>query len=130
MHTQGVAAQVASARPARCAKPPADVNFGVALLDSRGNLLGASASSGLPGEVEVPSGTNLREQDLRSYFVGGRPAGRGRCFPLVSATWVQVRGRRVRVGIYMEKGDPAVSLDRLDLDLGAVAALIGSQLVA
>ena len=130
MHSQGVEAQVCSAPRSRCARPAVEAVFGVALVDRHGNLLGASASSGLPGEVEVPAGTNLREQDLRSYFGEGQPTGRGRSFPLVSATWVQVKSTRVRVGIYMERGDPCVNPERLDLDLGAVAAIIGSQVVA
>ncbi len=130
MHSQGVEAPVCGAPRLRCPRPAVQAAFAVALVDRHGNLLGASASSGLPGEVEVPAGTNLRDRDLRSCFGEERPTGRGRSFPLVSATWVQVKSTRVRVGIYMERGDPCVNPERLDLDLGAVAAIIGSQVVA
>jgi len=130
MHTQSIEARVAGTPLVRAPRPPAGPDFGVALVDRHGNLLGASTSAGLPGEVEVPSGTNLREEDLRPYCCGSRCTGRGRSFPLVSATWVQVQSRRLRLGIYMEKGDHPVSAERLDLDLGAVAAIIGAQMVA
>lgn len=129
MHTQGGEARVTGTCPARGLRPPVEAAFGVVLVDRRGNLLGASASAGLPGEVEVPPGANLREQDLRPYCKGDRITGEGRSFPLVSATWVEVKSTRVRVGIYMEAGVPRLSPDGLDLDLGAVAAIIGRQLV-
>ena len=117
-------------RPARSSRVSVDAAFGVALVDRLGNLLGASTSAGLPGEVAVPPGTNLREHDLRPYCETASCSAGARSFPLVSATWVQVKSRKVRVGIYMEKGDPCVSAESLDLDLGAVAALLSAQLVA
>ncbi len=103
----------------------AESAFGVVLLDQHGNLLGASTAGSLPGEVETPPGVDLRKQDLRSYL-GCRFLG-GRRFPLVSATWVQVRGERVRAGIYMESGDSRVSSERLEPDLGSIAAILSGQ---
>jgi len=102
----------------------------MALVDRQGNLLGAGTATGLAGEVEVPLGMDLRKEDLRSYFAGGLEGARGRRFPLVSATWVQVKSKRVRVGIYMEAGEWLVSPERLDLDLGRIAAILSSQVVA
>ena len=104
--------------------------FGVALVDRRGNLLGAGTAGALAGEVEVPPNTDLRREDLRSYFSGDRGGTGGRRFPLVSATWVQVKSRRVRVGVYMELGEPLVNPDRLELDLGRIAAILSNQVVA
>ena len=52
----------------------------------------------------MPLGLNLRTHDLRSYLGEDRGFLRPRRFPLVSATWVQVKSRRVRVGIYVESG--------------------------
>ena len=104
--------------------------FGVALVDRQGNLLGAGTASGLAGEVEVPHGIDLRKEDLRSCLDGDLGGARGRRFPLVSATWVQVKSKRVRVGIYMETGECLVSPERLDLDLGRVAAILSNQVVA
>ena len=124
-----VQAHVVQAPASRWARRTVEPAFGVALVDRRGNLLGASTSSTLPGEVGVPLGMNLREEDLRSYFSGSQGGARERRFPLVSATWVQVKSKRVRVGIYMEKGEWLVSPERLDLDLAAVAAILSSQVV-
>jgi hypothetical protein len=104
---------------------PAEPVYGVVLLDSHGGLLGASTSGSLPGEVETPSGVDLRKQDLRSYL-GCRFLG-GRRFPLVSATWVQVKGERVRAGIYMESGGRHVSSEGLEPDLGSIAAILSGQ---
>ncbi len=104
--------------------------FGVALIDRQGNLLGAGTAGGLAGEVEVPVGVDLRKEDLRSYFQAGLDGAGGRRFPLVSATWVQVKSKQVRVGIYMETGERLVSPERLDLDLGRIAAILSGQLVA
>jgi len=129
MDRQVVDAQVVQAPASRLARRTTEPAFGVALVDRRGNLLGASTASGLPGEVEVPLGMNLREEDLRSYCGGGRCDARGRSFPLVSATWVQVKSQRVRVGIYMEKGEWLVSPERLDPDLVAIAAILSGQVV-
>ena len=103
--------------------------YGVALLDRRGGLLGASTASSLPGEVAMPLGLNLRTHDLRSYLGEDRGFLRPRRFPLVSAAWVQVKSRRVRVGIYMESGVSCVSSDRLDPDLGSIAAILSAQVV-
>jgi hypothetical protein len=109
---------------------PTETVFGMALVDRNGNLLGAGAASGLAGEVEVPLGVDLRRADLSRYFDGDLDGARGRRFPLVSATWVQVKSKRVRVGIYMERGDRPVNPERLDLDLGRIAAILGNQVVA
>ena len=104
--------------------------FGVALIDGRGNLLGAGTAGDLAGEVEIPPGVDPRKDDLNSFLGEGLDAAGGRRFPLVSATWVQVRSRRVRVGIYMESGECLVNPERLDLDLGRVAAILSNQVVA
>jgi hypothetical protein len=109
------------------ASGPAEPVYGVALLDSHGGLLGASTATSLPGEVAMPLGLNLRTHDLRSYLGEDRGFLRPRRFPLVSATWVQVKSKRVRVGIYMETGDSPVSADRLDPDLGSIAAILSAQ---
>lgn len=101
--------------------------YGVALLDRRGSLLGACSAANLPGEVAMPLGLNLRTHDLRSYLGEDRGFHRPRHFPLVSATWVQVKGRRVRVGIYMESGSSQVSADIVEPDLGSIAAILSSQ---
>ena len=101
--------------------------YGVALLDRRGGLLGASTASSLPGEVAMPLGLNLRTHDLRSYLGEDRGFLRPRRFPLVSATWVEVRSKRVRVGIYMETGGPQMSSDVLDPDMGSIAAILSAQ---
>ena len=111
------------------ARGPAEPVYGVALLDCHGGLLGASTATSLPGEVEMPLGVNLRTHDLRSYLAEDRGFLRPRRFPLVSATWVQVKSKRVRVGIYMESGDSHVSADRLDPDLGSIAAILSAQVV-
>ncbi len=76
--------------------------YGVVLLDRHGGLLGACGAVDLPGEVTMPLGLNLRTHDLRSYLGEDRGFFRPRRFPLVSAAWVQVKGRPVRVGIYVE----------------------------
>jgi hypothetical protein len=101
--------------------------YAVALLDRQGNLLGACTATSLPGEVEMPLGVNLRTHDLRSYLSQDRGFFRPRLFPLVSASWVQVDSRRVRVGIYVESGDRRVSTDRLEPDLGSIAAILSAQ---
>lgn len=111
-------------RPAKLVTQPA---YGIALLDRQGNLLGASAASDLPGEVGMPLGVDLRTQDLRRYLAGGRPLVRGRRFSLVSAAWVQVRTKRVRVGMYMEQGGATVSSERLEPDTGSIVAILSSQ---
>ena len=103
--------------------------YGVALLDRRGCLLGASTAGSLPGEVQMPPGLNLRKQDLRSYLAENRAYLGGRRFPLVSAVWVHVKSKRVRVGIYMESGDHHVSLELLEPDLGVIAAILSAQVV-
>jgi len=79
-------------------KPPAEPVYGVVLLDGRGCLVGAGAAASLPGEVEMPPGVDLRTQDLRGYLSEERRYLGGRRFPLVSATWVSVKSRRVRWG--------------------------------
>jgi hypothetical protein len=78
----------------------------------------------------VPPDIDLRREDLSSYLDGGLDGAGGRRFPLVSATWVQVRSKRVRVGIYMESGDWLVNPERVELDLGRVAAILSTQGVA
>jgi len=110
----------------------ADPVFAVTLFDCRGNLLGGSVVASLPGDVEVPRGINLRVEDLRPYFDDSRRQLRGRLFSLISAIWLGVRGERVRVGIYMERGPGRISFDVLDLDrdLPAMAAILESQVVA
>jgi hypothetical protein len=117
---QGVAAP-----PRRLGSEPA---YGVVLLDRRGCLLGASTAGSLPGEVAMPLGLNLRTHDLRSYLDEDRGFHRPRRFPLVSATWLQVKGRRLRIGLYMETGGPHPSPDLLEPDLGAIAAILSGQL--
>jgi hypothetical protein len=109
-------------------KRSAEPLYGVVLLDRLGSLLGASTAAGLPGEVAMPLGLNLRTHDLRSYLGEDRGFHRPRRFPLVSAAWVQVKGKRVRLGIYMEAGGPQVSSDRIDPDLGSIAAILSSQM--
>jgi hypothetical protein len=101
----------------------------VALLDRRGDLLGACHAAHLPGEVAMPLGLNLRTHDLRSYLAEDRGFHRPRRFPLMSATWVQVKDRRVRVGIYMEQGGPVCGADALEPDLGSIAAILSGQLI-
>ena len=101
--------------------------YGVVLLDRHGSLLGASTATSLPGEVAVPLGLNLRTHDLRSYLDEDRGFLRPRRFPLVSATWVQVKSKRVRVGIYMESGGLHVSSDVLEPDLGSIVAILSAQ---
>ncbi len=122
-------APVVEAPASRWARRTPEPVFGVALVDRLGNLLGAGTARSLAGEVEVPLGMDLRKEDLRSYFDGGAGGTKGRRFPLVSATWVQVKSKRVRVGIYMEMGECCVSPERLDLDLGRIAAILSSQIV-
>lgn len=105
-----------------------DPEYGVVLLDRGGDLLGACHAAELPGEVTMPLGLNLRTHDLRSYLGEDRGFHRPRRFPLVSATWVHVKGRRVRIGIYMEQGGPTVSPDLVEPDLGSIAAILSGQL--
>ena len=81
MNSQGVEAPVCGAPHLRCPRPAVQAAFAVALVDRHGNLLGASASSGLPGEVEVPADTSLRDRDLRSVSVKNGPRAGGRVFP-------------------------------------------------
>jgi hypothetical protein len=116
-----------SLRTPRMAALTADPVFAVTLFDCQGNLLGGSTVASLPGHVEVPRGINLRVQDLHPYLDGSSGDWRGRAFSLVSATWLRVRGERVRVGIYMENGPGQMSLDYLQLDLAAMAAILESQ---
>lgn len=110
-------------------KAPAEPVYGVVLLDRQGGLLGASTAVGLPGEVAMPPGVNLRTHDLRSYLGEDRGFLRPRRFVLMSATWVQVKSERVRVGIYVEAGGPHVSSDVLEPDLGSIAAILSAQIV-
>ena len=104
--------------------------FGVALVDCQGNLLGVGKAGDLAGEVGVPPGVDPRKDDLSSYLGLDLCGAGGRRFPLVSATWVEVTSRRVRVGIYMETGERLVSPERLDLDVGRIAAILSSQGIA
>jgi hypothetical protein len=113
---------------ARAAGRPADPTYAVALLDRQGNLLGACTAKNLPGEVEMPLGVNLRTHDLRAYLAEDRGFFRPRLFPLVSASWILVDSKQVRVGIYMESGDRRVSADGLEPDLGSIAAILSTQL--
>jgi hypothetical protein len=101
--------------------------YGVVLLDRHGCLLGASTATSLPGEVAMPPGLNLRTHDLRSYLDEDRGFMRPRRFPLVSATWVQVKSKRVRVGIYMEAGGPHASSDVIEPDQGSIVAILSAQ---
>ena len=109
------------------ARGPAEPVYGVALLDRHGGLLGASTATSLPGEVAMPLGVNLRTHDLRSYLGEDRGFLRPRRFPLVSATWVQVKSKRVRVGIYMEAGGTPISSDVIDPDMGSIVAILSAQ---
>lgn len=102
--------------------------YGVVLLDRQGSFLGACSTASLPGEVAMPLGLNLRTHDLRSYLGEDRGFHRPRRFALMSATWLQVKGRRVRVGIYMEAGGPHVSADIIEPDIGSIAAILSGQL--
>jgi hypothetical protein len=111
----------------RMARRGADPVFAVILFDCQGNLLGGSTVASLPGHIEVPRGINLRVQDLHPYLDGSPGDWRGRAFSLVSATWLRVKGERVRVGMYMENGPGQTSLDSLQLDLAAMAAILESQ---
>jgi hypothetical protein len=106
---------------------PVEPLYGVALLDRHGGLLGAGATASLPGEVEVPPGVDLRARDVRCYLGEDRGHLGGRRFPLVSATWVSVKSKRVRIGIYMESGERHITPDQLDPDLGAIAAILSAQ---
>jgi hypothetical protein len=115
-----------SARPAPHRSEP---TYAVALIDRQGNLLGACTAKNLPGEVEMPLGVNLRTHDLRSYLGEDRGFFRPRLFPLVSASWIQVESKRVRVGIYQESGDRRANGDGLEPDLGSIAAILSNQLV-
>lgn len=108
---------------------PAEPTYGIVLLDEQGNLLGASTAGSLPGEVEMPLGVNLRTHDLRAYLGQDRGFVRPRRFPLVSATWVQVKSRRVRVGIYMECGERQADPERIEPDLGPITAILSAQVV-
>ncbi len=106
---------------------PVEPVYGVVLLDGYGSLLGASTAGSLPGEVQMPPGVNLRKQDLRSYLRDDRGFVGGRRFSLASAAWVQVKSRRVRVGIYMESGERHVSPELLEPDFGSIAAILSAQ---
>jgi hypothetical protein len=112
---------------ARPLKAPAEPTYGIVLLDQQGNLLGASTAAGLPGEVEMPLGVNLRTHDLRAYLSQDRGFIRPRRFPLVSAVWVQVKSRRVRVGIYVESGGCSVDPEMIEPDLGSITAILSTQ---
>jgi hypothetical protein len=114
--------------PARAINHPPEPAYAVALLDRQGNLLGACTAKSLPGEVEMPLGVNLRTHDLRSYLGEDRGFFRPRSFPLVSASWIQVESRRVRVGIYMESGGRRTNGDVFEPDLGSIAAILSTQL--
>jgi hypothetical protein len=114
----------------RPVSPIAEPVFAAALVDRHGNLLGAGPASRLQGEVEVPPGLNLRKEDLRYFFDGGAAGARARRFPLVSATWLQVKGKRVRLGVYMELGDAIVTAEGLDLDVASITAILSGQMVA
>jgi hypothetical protein len=129
VHSRVVPPEVAHGALQRSPLAAVQPAYGAVLLDRKGNLLGASVASGLSGEVEVPLGMNLRRHDLRCYFAVDRPPCSGRRFSLVSATWIQVRGRRVRVGIYMEAGESSVSCEGLELDAGPIVAILSNQLV-
>ena len=119
--------------PVRQGVPPPPVKsstepvYGVVLLDRQGSLLGASTATSLPGEVAMPPGLNLRTHDLRSYLDEDRGFMRPRRFPLVSATWVQVKSKQVRVGIYMEAGGSQASSDLVEPDQGSIAAILSAQ---
>jgi len=108
---------------------PDPATYGVALLDRHGSLLGACSVASLPGEVAMPLGLNLRTHDLRSYLGEDRGFHRPRRFPLVSAVWMQVKDRRVRVGIYVESGGSQVSAEAIEPDLASVAAILSGQLI-
>jgi hypothetical protein len=102
--------------------------FAVALLDRRANLLGASMASALPGEIELPAGINLREADLRPYLKAHLRGPQGRTFPLVSATWLRVKGRPIRLGVYGEEAKESARWEQLDLDLSAITAILEAQI--
>jgi hypothetical protein len=102
--------------------------YAVVLLDRHGSLLGACTAGSLPGEVEMPSGVDLRKQDLRCYLSDDRGYAGGKRFPLVSAAWVQVKSKRVRVGIYVEPGVRRATSELLEPDFGSVAAILSTQM--
>lgn len=116
--------QGALGSPLKC---PAEPLYGVALLDRHGGLLGAGATTTLPGEVQVPPGVDLRTRDVRCYLGEDRGHLGGRRFPLVSATWVSVKSRRMRIGIYMESGERHITPELVDPDLGVIAAILSAQ---
>ena len=102
--------------------------FAVALLDRDENLLGASLAQGLPGEIALPTDIRLRDSDLRPYLAGGLGGVGRRTFSLVSATWLGVRGRQVRLGVYVEGAEEAPRWEQLNLDLSAVTAILETQI--
>ncbi len=112
---------------AQSLKSPAEPVYAVVLLDRFGRLLGASTATGLPGEVEVPFGVDPRDRDLRSDIAVDHSYMGGRRFALASATWVIVKSKRVRVGIYMEPGERNIVPDQVDPDLGAISAILSTQ---
>jgi hypothetical protein len=109
-------------------KSPAEPVYGVVLLDRFGRLLGASTSAHLPGEVEVPFGVDIRSRDLSSDIAVDQSYMGGRRFALASAAWVVVKSKRVRVGIYLEPGDRHTVPDPVELDLGAISAILSVQM--
>lgn len=129
VHSRVVPLPVVPGMPACRPTPPVQQTYGIVLLDRRGNLLGASSAPDMPGEVGMPPGIDLRTQDLRRYLAQSEASSTGRRFSLVSATWVHVRGRRVRVGIYMESGGRAISPERLEPDAGSIVAILSNQVV-
>jgi len=129
VHSRVVPLPVVPGMPACRPKPSAQPTYGVVLLDRLGNLLGASRAPDMPGEVGMPPGIDLRTQDLRRYLAQSGVSSAGRRFSLVSATWLHVRGKRVRVGIYVESGGRAISPERLEPDTGSVVAILSDQVV-
>jgi hypothetical protein len=102
-------------------------SFAVALLDRQGNLLGASVIGDLRGEVKLPAGVDLRNEDLRPYLDSRSGSPLGRSFALVSATRIHVKDKPVRLGIYREEGEWIESAELPDIDLAAVAAILDTQ---
>ncbi len=102
--------------------------FAAALYDSGDSFLGANLMKDLPGELGLPEDVRFRDADLHTYLTLEVDETKHRRFPLVSATWIRVRGRRVRLGVYVENVERAQSWEALHLELSAVNAVLEAQM--
>jgi hypothetical protein len=73
--------------------------------------LGRRSSGDLSSDISVDHG-----------YIGGRR------FALASAAWLNVRSKRVRVGIYEEQGGRSIIQDLVERDLGAISAIPSTQM--